>query len=697
MSELAVLQLSAAVVGVGLALLCSTSRRLGPASGFLAAFLVPASLSAAVLSTNELLNGRGDPESLRIPFVLLLLSAPGGLLFAVTLTRANHRQALRKRGWILATICLLAPLLSASLFMSLAGDDDDLAVPEGYLILGHAGYACALYLLAVSVLILASLERMMRSAEDHVRWEIKFVVLGIYASFATLTYLASRMLLYSPGACALSGDAVRVFPIIFLVACLLTVVSWHRSSGQSRVVVSQGVIYGSISFLGIGIYLIASSLAAQWAGTLVRGGVEIQAVVFLLFALLFATVLLSTRIRHRIRHWIRKNFFEGRYDYRTFWMEATEKVRASDPVEEAASALADLIIRALGILDVTVWLRSGEPGNLRLLAVRGCAAGPPPKELPGVIEKIEHLSEPFTPNERGGANDVVLDPEFLRKTSASLIVPLRSGGETVGLLTVGSDRSGQSFNWEAGEFLRVLGCHAAGELHKAEMLETLVAAKEAEAFRSFSTFLLHDLKNFASTLSLIAKNAARHQGNPEFQRDAFQSVFDTAEKMKRLCNSLRTFAGAIAVQKQHEDLNRIVRDVAESFDGSLSARLRLDLGELPPVLVDAEEVSRVLQNLLLNAGEATSAQGSVIVRTSRRDGTVELTVEDDGKGISKNFLERELFLPFRTTKSNGLGIGLFQSKKILEAHGGTIGVESEEGKGTRVTASFPLAGAVGSP
>jgi signal transduction histidine kinase len=70
---------------------------------------------------------------------------------------------------------------------------------------------------------------------------------------------------------------------------------------------------------------------------------------------------------------------------------------------------------------------------------------------------------------------------------------------------------------------------------------------------------------------------------------------------------------------------------------------------------------------------------------------VELSVEDNGRGMTPEFVERELFLPFHTTKSDGLGIGLFQSKKIVEAHNGTIRVESAQGKGTIVRVWFPVA------
>ena len=259
------------------------------------------------------------------------------------------------------------------------------------------------------------------------------------------------------------------------------------------------------------------------------------------------------------------------------------------------------------------------------------------------------------------------------------------------LVGAAADRSGRPYDWEAREFLRALAGHAAGEFHKSDLLATLVEAKEDEVFRAFSTFVLHDLKNFASTLSYIAQNAPRHQHNPEFQKDAFQSVFDTAEKMKRLCNSLRTFSSSLAAEKKPADLNQIVRSVADTLDAGMSKNLELLLEDLRPVLVDSEEVKRVIQNLFLNAREAISDDGAIIVRTADLGEKIELSVQDNGKGMSREFIDKHLFLPFHTTKSGGLGIGLFQSKKIMEAHQGTILVESEEGKGTIIRLRFRVA------
>jgi putative PEP-CTERM system histidine kinase len=307
------------------------------------------------------------------------------------------------------------------------------------------------------------------------------------------------------------------------------------------------------------------------------------------------------------------------------------------------------------------------------------------------VEKFYAISQPIPAEALDDGSREGPIGAFIDQTDASIVVPLLSSGRVVGVLTVGSDRSGQRYDWDTLQFLGVLAKHAAGEFHKMDLLSTLVEAKETDAFKTFSTFLLHDLKNFASTLSLIAKNASQHQGNPDFQRDAFRSVFETAEKMKKLCNSLGTFSTTLATHKKLENLSQIARSVAASFSTDLGSRLALDLGEVPLVMMDREVISRVLQNLLLNAREAISPEGSITLRTRSHDGLVEVLVEDNGRGMTREFLERGLFLPFHTTKSDGLGIGLFQSKKIVEAHQGTIRVESAEGKGTIVHLYFPVA------
>jgi len=98
----------------------------------------------------------------------------------------------------------------------------------------------------------------------------------------------------------------------------------------------------------------------------------------------------------------------------------------------------------------------------------------------------------------------------------------------------------------------------------------------------------------------------------------------------------------------------------------------------------------VVTNLVLNACEAMPNGGRVSVTTRAKNGWAVLEVMDSGCGMSKEFMERSLFRPFRTTKKGGMGIGLYHSKMIVESHHGRMEVESEEGKGSKFFVFLPV-------
>jgi signal transduction histidine kinase len=126
------------------------------------------------------------------------------------------------------------------------------------------------------------------------------------------------------------------------------------------------------------------------------------------------------------------------------------------------------------------------------------------------------------------------------------------------------------------------------------------------------------------------------------------------------------------------------------LNGSTKAAVVRDLSPLPKLSLDRGQIEKVLLNLFLNANEAVAQNGEIRVVTCKTDHGAVLSVTDNGCGISKEFISRSLFQPFQTTKSEGLGIGLFHSKKIIEAHRGKIEVESEEGRGTTFRIIFPV-------
>jgi two-component system sensor histidine kinase HydH len=111
--------------------------------------------------------------------------------------------------------------------------------------------------------------------------------------------------------------------------------------------------------------------------------------------------------------------------------------------------------------------------------------------------------------------------------------------------------------------------------------------------------------------------------------------------------------------------------------------------EIPPFFLDGELMERVMYNLLLNAAQASPTAASITVKTRQIDGMVEITVIDRGSGIPPKLIEN-IFNPFYTTKSAGVGLGLAIVSKIVDEHGGSISVESEPGEGSVFRVYLPF-------
>ncbi len=108
--------------------------------------------------------------------------------------------------------------------------------------------------------------------------------------------------------------------------------------------------------------------------------------------------------------------------------------------------------------------------------------------------------------------------------------------------------------------------------------------------------------------------------------------------------------------------------------------------------MDPEGIRTVVTNLVMNAIEATQGNEAICVSTGAHDDWVILTVRDEGAGMSEEFIARSLFQPFQTTKKQGLGIGLFHCRNIVDAHHGRMEVESRVGEGSTFRVILPLRG-----
>jgi len=270
-----------------------------------------------------------------------------------------------------------------------------------------------------------------------------------------------------------------------------------------------------------------------------------------------------------------------------------------------------------------------------------------------------------------------------------ICAPLWTGDRCIGVAILADRVGGVPYTVEELDLLKCMGDQIAVSLLNLRLTEEIMRAKELEAFQAMSAFFVHDLKNAASTLSLTLQNLPVHFDDPAFRQDALRGIGETANRINQLVSRVGALR-PLELKLAEVDLNLLVVDALEVLKGEPGINVVKKLDLQPKLNVDRDQFGSVITNLLLNARDAIQPGGEVSVETNQSNGWAILSVADNGCGMSPAFLKASLFRPFQTTKKKGLGIGMFQSKMIVEAHRGKIQVDSEPGAGTTFRVMLPL-------
>lgn len=550
----------------------------------------------------------------------------------------------------------------------------------------------ALFLaLAMPVLGLILVEQLFRGVADDAVWNIKPLCLALGGQFMYDIYLFSEALMFN----RLDPDALAVRGIIHVITVpLLLLATLRNRNWMAKIRLSQRAAFHSASLLIAGLYL----MFMAGVGYYVRyfGGQWGRA---LQLALIFAAMLglgilaVSGSMRAKMRVLVGKHFFRYRYDYREEWLRFTRTLSA----QESPQAMGLQVIRGLAAMVESpaggLWLREAGTGNYRQTAHWNIPASEEPESPESSLVQflitsgwVVNLAEYRCHPSRYGKLEI---PAWLSGLpNAWLVVPLMVGSQMTGFVILASSRTPIDVNWEVNDLLRTAGCQAAGFLANMQATEALLEARKFDAFNRMSAFVVHDLKNIVTQLSLMLKNAERHRTNPEFQQDMLMTVEHSVERMRQLMMQLREGAtppGTACGVNLSDVIERIRRekvDQGRNVDVQLQQKLAARGHE--------DRLERVIGHLVQNALDATDPTGRVTVRLERRGDRVALEVGDTGHGMTAEFIRERLFKPFQSTKRAGMGIGAYESAQYIRELGGEMQVDSEPGQGTRITVLLPL-------
>jgi putative PEP-CTERM system histidine kinase len=554
-------------------------------------------------------------------------------------------------------------------------------------------YFLTLFMLVAVLYAAWRLEQFWRALDSAQRWEYKLLVVGSYLVCGSLAWASSYRLTYLV---ILSGHLQLLGMLLFCGWILIAyAVVQHRLLNR-KIFVSRKVVYSfvvpsllAVYFLGFGALSLAMRLFGLEFSFLLKW---LGIVLGLLAVTLFA---FSGKLRRRVHFFISTHFYINKYEYRDEWLALSRQLQGAMTETEVVEALRQVLAESLYTDEIFIWLGSDTRG-FRLVSVPGefdTVAIAPDDPLVKFLRTHGHLY--LQEKEMAPVRGQVLEKRgsFFRDLNLVLLFPLAIGERLLGMIGLGLEFTGGEYGHDDFDLLTALSSQAASALLAARMAEELVHVREQQAWNRLSAFVLHDIKNAATMLSLLRENVPEHIHEPEFQQDMLEVVDDALRRMGRVEERLQTLKDELAPAKSEFSLCRLLEDCRRKLNKKLSTmEITVECRDKFRLNSDPDFLVTIVENLLLNAFEAGGEGTSVKIETWRDEtaGQAVLEVTDNGPGIAAELLPDLLFEPFKTSKAAGSGIGLWQVKKMVESLGGSIAAANIEEDGARFVVRLPL-------
>lgn len=635
------------------------------------------------------LHASSGPAIFRRLSTILESFLPAAMLwYSVTFARSGPAPLRSRRGLLIVAVAVLFP--ACVLFFP---QQDFFYSPdflsERILFLGRVGYWYYLGAMLACVAALMNFEATFMSAVGIDRWKVKFEVIGAGSILAVLIFYFSQGVLYR----TIDANLMTIRSIILAIASgLILYARLYRGNGV-QITVSRYILFRSLTLLSVGVYFIVLGLLGEAMKYLDVSFAQYMTI-FLAFAggIAMIVLFLSEQLRRRVKVFISKHFFAQKHDYRHTWMALTNRLASCTTPAAMEQGILAAYCEMFGLAGASLYLLDRSSGRYVPAAQHAL-----PRAGTGLSASAGLLSYFLDRNRVWNLGDDEYVPtgeerSFANAIGARFVVPLICSQRVEALVVFGEQIAAEQFTFEDYDLMKIMARQSALVLSNLRLSEELIETRELAAVARLSSFVVHDLKNLTYSLSLIMDNADEHMGNADFQHDMIATVRHTIENMQGLTQKLKAIPGKSGTSRECHDLHQLSATVVEELK-KMRSRARIVCGGASVLsLVDRDEIRKVIVNLVQNGLDAAGEEGTILVETGMNNGHAYFSVSDTGCGMTKDFIENQLFKPFRTTKAKGLGIGLYQCKQIVEAHSGMFEVRSEAGKGSVFTVYLPAAG-----
>ncbi len=554
-----------------------------------------------------------------------------------------------------------------------------------------------LFRLLVAIGGLVLVHNLYVGAASHQRMALRWtcaalaVIWGYDLNLYTIAYLSLQLPLELA---ALRGLAQ-------IIAAGLLVIGAVRGRSAMRFSPSRAVAFQSLSLMVIGVYMIVMVGAAQSLAWLGGNASQLAQLGFIFVSsVLVLAIIPSGRVRGWLKVMLAKHFFQHRYDYRAEWLRFTRTIgRAGSQTpllhERVVQAVADITDSLAGLL-----LVPAESGELVLASRWQWPTADVPAEALGAgsvpfFEKsafIVDLDEVRAGIDHHGEHAAV-PAWMLEEHSAWALVPLLHFDRLVGLVVLGRPQVARQLDWEDFDLLRVVGMQLASYLAEHTGQSALLEASRFDEFNRRIAFVMHDIKNLASQISLLVRNTEKHADNPDFRADMLITLRNAADKLNSLLARLSRYGTNGSERVEDIDACEVINAIAARYNTPGLPQLYVTQCQPCRVMANREALEQVVLHLVQNAFDASPEGMAVFLQVSADSLHGMIEVVDTGSGMSAEFIRNRLFKPFVTTKQGGFGIGAFEARELVKAMRGRLDVESREGLGSRFTIRLPLTAA----
>jgi len=537
---------------------------------------------------------------------------------------------------------------------------------------------------------LVLIEQLYRSADAHIRWAIWPLVIAL-ASVSIFDFVLCSQATMVAG---IDFDFWYSRGFISLMIVPLLLISTRRiRNGSVRIFVSRQVVFYSSILMISGIYLLVMAFAGYVINFLGGEWGKVFSVGFLILSgLVLATLLITDSLRKKLKVFIAKNFFANRYEYRDEWLNLIEKIEttnASSYYQMATSIMMSKLNAQGGAIikkrtDLHFDVKYTHGMQLSAAFDRQLSFFSQFSQETGWIIDVDEYE--LTPNMYP---ELKIDIDLCRKFNIRIIVPIFIGKAFYGLFVLGDIHDLQQLNWEGRDLLFAVSKQLGNFISLHEANDELAESKQFDAFNRMSAFLVHDLKNVQAQLALITTNAEKHRGNPEFVDDVFETVESATDRLSKVLSQLRNKQVAHSHNK-YIDITQVVENVVAQRNVA-APQVMIEESVSCAMDIDEQILHSVINHLIQNAQEASLETDLVRIKLLKTTDIIQISIVDNGCGMSQEFIEQRLFKPFDTTKGNaGMGIGVYEAKQFIESMAGTLKVESVENEGSTFDIYLPI-------